>query len=179
MQNSNIRKMSVMAMLVALLVVCSQISVPVGSVPVTAQPLAIMLIGLLLSPKYAVATVLVWVLAGGVGLPFFANFKSGFGVLLGPTGGYIYGYIIGVFIMSLIAGAGKNFSWARSILACVAGMVFVYLLGAVQLKILMDLDSFAAAFVVGGVPYIFFEPLKVALAVIVAKVADSRGLQRF
>lgn len=57
--------------------------------------------------------------------------------------------------MSLIAGAGKNFSWARSILACVAGMVFVYLLGAVQLKILMDLDSFAAAFVVGGVPYIF------------------------
>lgn len=86
MQNSNIRKMSVMAMLVALLVVCSQISVPVGSVPVTAQPLAIMLIGLLLSPKYAVATVLVWVLAGGVGLPFFANFKSGFGVLLGANG---------------------------------------------------------------------------------------------
>lgn len=177
MQNSKTRKLTIMAMLLAFLVVCSQLSVPVGNVPVTAQPLAIMLIGLLLPPQYALATVLAWVLAGGVGLPFFANFKSGFGVLLGPTGGYIYGYIIGVFLIALIAG--REFSWWRSILGCVVGMVFVYVFGAVQLKLLMDLQSFGAAFVLGGIPYLFFEPIKLAVAVLAARLVKSRGLLKF
>ncbi len=176
---SNVRKLAMMAMLVALLVVCSQIAVPVGSVPITAQTLAVMLIGLLLSPKYAVATVLVWVLAGGIGLPFFANFKSGFGVLLGPTGGYIYGFVISALLISLLAKGGKGFSWPRSIIACVVGTAFAYLFGAIQLKMLLELPSFTAAFVAGGVPYVFFEPIKIALAAIVAKVADARGLPRF
>lgn len=177
MQNTNIRKLTVMAMLLAFLVVCSQISVPFGNVPITAQPLAIMLIGLLLPPKYAVATVLAWVLAGGIGLPFFANFKSGFGVLFGPTGGYIYGYIIGVFLMSLIAG--RDFNWVRSVLGCVVGMVFVYVFGAVQLMVLMDLPGFGAAFVVGGIPYLFFEPIKLAAAVLAARLIKNRGLIDF
>ena len=72
---SKIKKMATMAMLVALLVVCSQLAVPVGNVPITAQTAAVMLIALLLSPGYAALTVLVFILAGGIGLPFFANFK--------------------------------------------------------------------------------------------------------
>ena len=73
---SKIKKMATMAMLVALLVVCSQLAVPVGNVPITAQTAAVMLIALLLSPGYAALTVLVFILAGGIGLPFFANFKG-------------------------------------------------------------------------------------------------------
>jgi biotin transport system substrate-specific component len=177
MQNSNVRKMTVMAMLVALLAVCSQISVPIGNVPITAQTLAIMIIALLLSPKYAALTVGVWVLAGGIGLPFFANFKSGFGVLLGPTGGYIYGFIFSAFLISLLAG--KKFSWVRSIGACVVGLLFIYLFGAIQLKVLLDLDSYSVAFAAGGIPYLFFEPLKIAAAVVVAKLAKQRGIVNF
>lgn len=180
MRHSDIRRLTVMALLVAVLAVCSQLAVPVGSVPITAQTMAVLLIALLLPPKYAVLTVLVWVLAGALGLPFFANFKSGFGVLLGPTGGYIYGFIISAGLVSWLAGQqGGKFSLLRSVLACTVGIVFSYFFGAVQLMLLLDLDSYAAAFLLGGVPYIFFEPVKIAAAVLVARLMRRRGLKRF
>ena len=174
---SKIKKMATMAMLVALLVVCSQLAVPVGNVPITAQTAAVMLIALLLSPGYAALTVLVFILAGGIGLPFFANFKGGLGVLLGPTGGYLYGFVAADALISAIAG--RQFSWLRSIAGCAAGLLFVYLFGAVQLKLLLDLESYGAAFALGGIPYIFFEPIKIAVAVVAAKMLQSRGLDRF
>lgn len=174
---SKIKKMATMAMLVALLVVCSQLAVPVGNVPITAQTAAVMLIALLLSPGYAALTVLVFILAGGIGLPFFANFKGGLGVLLGPTGGYLYGFVVAAALISAIAG--RQFSWLRSIAGCAAGLLFVYLFGAVQLKLLLDLESYGAAFALGGIPYIFFEPIKIAVAVVAAKMLQSRGLDRF
>ena len=174
---SKIKRMATMAMLVALLVVCSQLAVPVGNVPITAQTAAVMLIALLLSPGYAALTVLVFILAGGIGLPFFANFKGGLGVLLGPTGGYLYGFVVAAALISAIAG--RQFSWLRSIAGCAAGLLFVYLFGAVQLKLLLDLESYGAAFALGGIPYIFFEPIKIAVAVVAAKMLQSRGLDRF
>ena len=174
---SKIKKMATMAMLVALLVVCSQLAVPVGNVPITAQTAAVMLIALLLSPGYAALTVLVFILAGGIGLPFFANFKGGLGVLLGPTGGYLYGFVVAAALISAISG--RQFSWLRSIAGCTAGLLFVYLFGAVQLKLLLDLESYGAAFALGGIPYIFFEPIKIAVGVVAAKMLQSRGLDRF
>ncbi len=174
---SKIKKMATMAMLVALLVVCSQLAVPVGNVPITAQTAAVMLIALLLSPGYAALTVLVFILAGGIGLPFFANFKGGLGVLLGPTGGYLYGFVAAAALISALSG--RQFSWLRSIAGCTAGLLFVYLFGAVQLKLLLDLESYGAAFALGGIPYIFFEPIKIAVAVVAAKMLQSRGLDRF
>ena len=174
---SKIKKMATMAMLVALLVVCSQLAVPVGNVPITAQTAAVMLIALLLSPGYAALTVLVFILAGGIGLPFFANFKGGLGVLLGPTGGYLYGFVVAAALISAISG--RQFSWLRSIAGCTAGLLFVYLFGAVQLKLLLDLESYGAAFALGGIPYIFFETIKIAVAVVAAKMLQSRGLDRF
>ena len=132
---SKIKKMATMAMLVALLVVCSQLAVPVGNVPITAQTAAAMLIALLLSPGYAALTVLVFILAGGIGLPFFANFKGGLGVLLGPTGGYLYGFVTAAALISAIAG--RQFSWLRSIAGCTAGLLFVYLFGKMGKFVMM------------------------------------------
>lgn len=180
--SNKIQKIATIGVLVAVLAVCSQLAVPVGNVPITAQTAAVMLIALLLSPKYAALTVTVYILAGGVGLPFFANFKGGFGTLLGPTGGYLYGFVVSAALISWLAGhswEGRPFSWLRSVLACVAGLAFVYLFGAVQLKMLMALDSYGTAFALGGIPYIFFEPIKIAVAVLAAKMLQSRGLTKF
>ena len=175
--SDKVRRLATMAVLVAVLAVCSQLAVPVGNVPITAQTAAGMVIALLLSPGYAALTVLVFILAGGIGLPFFANFKGGLGVLLGPTGGYLYGFVAAAALISAIAG--RQFSWLRSIAGCTAGLLFVYLFGAVQLKLLLDLESYGAAFALGGIPYIFFEPIKIAVAVVAAKMLQSRGLDRF
>lgn len=179
--SSVIRRQAVMAMLAALLAVCSQIAIPVGSVPITAQTLAIAVIALLLPPKDAALTVLLWVVAGGIGLPLFANFKGGFGVLFAPTGGYIYGFILAAWLISRIfrfkRGFKREFSWFWGIVGCTVGMVFVYLFGALQLQALLDLDSYAAAFLLGAVPYIFFEPIKMAAALIVVRLVKKRGLE--
>lgn len=172
--SSVIRRQAMMAVLAALLAVCSQIALPVGAVPITAQTLAVMLIALLLPPRDAALTVLLWVAAGGIGLPFFANFKGGFGVLFAPTGGYIYGFIPAALLISWIAGRG--FSPLRGALGCVAGLLLVYFGGALQLQALLDLDSYAAAFLLGAVPYIFFEPIKIAAALWVARMIKKRGL---
>ncbi len=175
--SSVIRRQAVMAMLAALLAVCSQIAIPVGSVPITAQTLAIAVIALLLPPKDAALTVLLWVVAGGIGLPLFANFKGGFGVLFAPTGGYIYGFILAAWLISRIFRLNRGFSWFWGIVGCTVGMVFVYLFGALQLQALLDLDSYAAAFLLGAVPYIFFEPIKMAAALIVVRLVKKRGLE--
>lgn len=184
--NDKVRRLATMAVLVAVLAVCSQLAVPVGNVPITAQTAAVMLIALLLTPKYAALTVAVYILAGGIGLPFFANFKGGFGTLLGPTGGYLYGFVVSAFLISWLAGRrvdwrqkGQKFPWGLSVLACVIGLAFVYLFGAVQLKMLLGLESYAAAFALGGIPYLFFEPIKIAVAVVAAKLLQRRGLTRF
>lgn len=172
MFSSKVKRLTLMSMLMAVLVVCSQIAIPLGSTVLTAQTLAVMLTALLLPPKSAAGVVLAWVLAGGIGLPFFANFKSGFGVLLGPTGGYIYGFVLAVVIISLIAG--REFKVWRAALGCVVGLVFVYLFGAVQLMWLLDLESYTVAFVLGAVPYIFVEPLKIVAAVACARLLKKR-----
>lgn len=178
MNSTNIKKIAVMGMLVAILAVCSQISIPIGTVPITAQTFAIFLIAYLLTPKYALATVGAWVLAGAVGLPVFANFTSGFSVVIGPTGGYIIGFVIAAGVMSLIAGH-KKFSMVRVILAACVGLPIMYCLGALQLQYSIGLESYAVAFVAGGVPFIFFEPIKIALAVVIAQMAKRRNVIDF
>jgi biotin transporter BioY len=61
----------------------------------------------------------------------------------------------------------------------VVGLLFIYLFGAIQLKVLLDLDSYGVAFAAGGIPYLFFEPLKIAAAVVVSKLAKQRGIVNF
>ena len=74
--SDKVRRLATMAVLVAVLAVCSQLAVPVGNVPITAQTAAVMLIALLLSPKYAALTIAVYILAGGIGLPLTSRAAS-------------------------------------------------------------------------------------------------------
>lgn len=88
-----IRKMTRCAMLAALLTVCAWISVPVGDQAVSLQTFAVFLTLGLLGGRLGSATVLVYLLLGAAGLPVFTGFRGGIGVLLGPTGGYLWGFL--------------------------------------------------------------------------------------
>ena len=82
------------ALLAAILVVCSQITIPFpGSVPITLQTFAIALIAYIMGSYKGALTLIIYLGLGAIGLPVFAGFKGGFDTLIGPTGGYLIGFL--------------------------------------------------------------------------------------
>ena len=91
MQNKELTRIALFAALTALL---SQIIIPLpGAVPISLGTLGVMLCGGLLPPRQAFWSMAAFLLLGGVGLPVFASFGGGLGVLFGPTGGFLWGFL--------------------------------------------------------------------------------------
>ena len=118
------------AVFAALIVVLGMVTVPLpGGVPITAQTLGVMLAGLVLGARRAPLAVLVVLALAAVGLPVLAGGRGGLGVFLGPTVGYLAGWVAGVVVIGLIMRSGP-FSWWRAGLAALGGGVLVvYLFG--------------------------------------------------
>lgn len=93
-----IRNMSRCAVLAAVMAVCAWISVPLGDQAVSLQTFALFLTLGILGGKSGTLTVLVYLLLGAVGLPVFTGFRGGMGILLGPTGGYLWGFLTACLI---------------------------------------------------------------------------------
>lgn len=181
------------ALFSGILCVLSPIALPVpGSpVPLSLATFAVYLTGMILGAKKGVLSVLVYLLLGVVGLPVFSGFSGGIGVLLGPTGGYLLGYIPCVLIIGLLADYKiyrkeklktdliiKNKNSFKMALCCGAGMsvgtVFCYLVGTAWFMCVMDGSySFVQALMVCVAPYMAFDVVK-----IVAAVAIGVPLQR-
>ena len=90
----SVKDISLIALFSALITVCAWLSLPIMTVPVTLQTFGVFLTLLLLGGKNGTVSVLIYILLGLVGVPVFSGFKSGPSVLLGPTGGYIVGFIL-------------------------------------------------------------------------------------
>lgn len=177
-EQSKVRLLVIMAMLVAVCGVCAQVSIPMPiGVPFTLQTLAVMIIALILPPKWAGVTLLVYLGAGCVGLPVFAQAKAGIGAFFGPTGGFLWGFLPAAICISYLAKAA-TLTWKRGILACVSGMVITYGLGVVQLSFVSQI-SLGQAFVVGALPYLPLEVVKVVLAIKIGQIARKRNLIHF
>lgn len=118
-----------MAMFAVLLAVCSWISIP-ASVPFTLQTFGIFLTLLLLDGKRGTITLTVWILLGAIGVPVFAGFSGGLGILLGTTGGYILGFIfMGGIYWLMTSLLGKKL-YIR-IIAMVLGLAVCYAFGTI------------------------------------------------
>ncbi|MDQ1330177.1 MAG: biotin transport system substrate-specific component, partial [Thermodesulfobacteriota bacterium] len=91
--------MAYASLLAALTAVGAYIAIPVGPVPIVLQSLFILLAGLLLGSTWGVAGVGIYLLAGAFGLPVFAGGAGGIGRFLGPTGGYLLGFLPAVYII--------------------------------------------------------------------------------
>ena len=89
-----IRNMVLSALFAALLAVCAWISLPLGAIHFTLQTFGIFLALLILGGKWGCVSILVYIALGAMGLPVFSGFQGGIGVLLGPTGGCIFGFML-------------------------------------------------------------------------------------
>lgn len=150
------------ALCASIIVVLSQITIPLPIVPITGQTLAVGIVATILGARYGTISVLLYILLGTIGLPVFAGFSSGIGIIAGPTGGYILGFIPAAYVTGwYIERIGYNYF--HGAIANILGAGITLLFGMIQLKYILQI-SWLTAFTTGVVPFIFVGILKAVLA---------------
>lgn len=98
----NVRELSKSAVVSALLCVISPFTLPIGAVPLSLATFGVYVSAIILKPFYASVSVLVYLLLGAFGLPVFSGANGGVGVLLGPVGGFLSGYLLCIIVSSAL-----------------------------------------------------------------------------
>lgn len=167
-------KMVLSAMFAALTVIGGLLAVPIGAVPITFQVLFCLLSGALLGARYGALAQLVYVLLGAIGLPVFAGGKGGLGVLAGPTGGYLFGFILAAFIIGKLTEKREP-ELVGTVIAMLVGLVIIYIIGTTQLAFVLKFTP-EKAIAVGVAPFIALDLMKLAIAAAVA-VGSKKALK--
>lgn len=115
------------ALFAALTAVCAQFSVPIGPVPISLATFAVYLAGGILGASGGAVSQLLYVLIGAAGLPVFAGFSGGAGVIVGPTGGYLVGYVLCAWIVGALSArfGRKTLPLVVSMLVGTAALYFL------------------------------------------------------
>jgi biotin transport system substrate-specific component len=159
----------------ATMALAAQIAIPIPGTPVpfTLQPLAVVLAGMMLGPAAGAASMVLYLLAGAVGLPVFSPIGApGILRLLGPTGGYLLAAPAAAAIAGLVARRAPAFG--GRLLAAFLGIATLYLGGVAQLELLTGSLERAAA--MGSAPFILADLGKVVVAAIVTQSRAPRAL---
>src|SRR6266581_4297699 len=156
----------------AFVALAAQVAVPIPGtpVPVTLQPLAVLIVGGLLGPALGASSLVLYLLLGAAGLPVFTPIGlPGVARLIGPTGGYLLAYPLAAAIVGRLATAdpGRKRGVGRLAIAALAGLILIHLGGLAQLVLLTG--SGAAALQLGTVPFLLSDLGKLAIAVLILR----------
>ena len=143
-----------------LLILSAKTKVDLYPVPMTFQPLAVLMIAMLCGRNIAVASVSLYLFQGIIGLPVFA-YGGGLMYLMGPTGGFLFGFLIASIIVGELADRGWGKFLFKSIFAMLIGMFMIYLFGIAQLSVIKGFDF---AIIKGLKPFIIGDFYKLLLA---------------
>ena len=156
------QKMTLAALMCTLICICSQIQIPLPPVPLSLSLLAVHLAGTLLGPSLGAAAAGSYVLLGAIGLPVYAGFAGGVSILLGPTGGFLLGYIASAWLCGRLV---RRFGLSRRalILSISAGTLACYLPGVLWFMLLTGTDL-SGAFAVCVLPFLPGDALKTLLS---------------
>ena len=143
-----------------ILVLSAKIKVDLYPVPMTLQPLAVLMIAMLCGRNISVATVSFYLFQGMLGLPVFA-YGGGLPYLMGPTGGFLFGFLMASLVVGELADRGWGKVLLKSFFAMMLGMLIIYLFGIVQLSII---NGFKFAILNGMQPFIIGDFYKLILA---------------
>ena len=176
---------------IALMAVSAWITVPFGPIPFTLQTLAIMFVLFALTPKCALISIAGYLVLGAIGLPVFSSFKGGPAALLGPTGGFITGFLIAGGIALLAGSALKHFSLftgeskksffgthiktgvlATNIAMGVVFLAVLYVFGWFQLMIVGNLTP-EAAFAAAVAPFVLIDVIKMIAAILLTQAIGN------
>ncbi|MBP3324721.1 MAG: biotin transporter BioY [Clostridia bacterium] len=165
MNNLRVKALIECSVFAAVIAVLSLISIPLPlGVPVTLQIFSVSLAGYFLGPKKGVAATSVYLAVGLMGLPVFAGFQGGFQVLLGPTGGFLAGFVLLAFFTGI---ASKFEKQIKAFLIGLIGLALCHILGTAQYSF-YSLLSFYKAFLIVSAPYLIKDVLLLYLALFVS-----------
>jgi len=158
------RTIAYSAAFIGLITIGGWVSVPLGSIPFTLQTLFVLLSGTVMR-RYAVIPVTAYILLGALGLPVFHNGTSGLGVILGPTGGYMIGFIFAALFTGL---AYEHTTPVIRITGLVAGTLAIYICGVAWIIYSTGL-GIPVAVAAGALPFIPGDIIKAAAAYLVSR----------
>lgn len=165
--SSQLRMLVFASLLAALMTAGAYISIPVGPVPIVLQNMFVFLAGLLLGSRWGLASVGVYLLAGACGLPVFAGGMGGIGRIVGPTGGYLVGYLPAVCIIGYFSKKGSA-RISIDIIAMICGTIILYACGLTWLKTLTGMP-WSKTTAVGLYPFLIGDALKIVAAATIAR----------
>ena len=167
----SVREITLIAIAIALITICSWISVPL-TIPVTLQTFAVCLVTALLGLKMGLWSLTGYILLGAVGIPVFSGFRGGIGVLLGVTGGYIVGFFFTALTVGLTV---KRFGRSLPVLllSMAFGVLLCYAFGTAWFMVVYARGGNAVT--LGGalgmcvVPYLIPDGIKIVLAAVLVR----------
>ena len=164
------------AVFAALVTVGAYIRIPVGPVPIVLANFFVILAGLLLGWRWGVTSVAIYLLLGTAGLPVFTS-GGGVAALIGPTGGYLMGYLPAAALAGAISGDGRP-RLVRDIAAVAAAVLVLYAAGIPWLKLSTGME-WNAALAAGMIPFLPGDAVKAAAAVAVLRAVERSAPELF
>lgn len=180
-------RICVVAFFSALICILSPLAIPIGPIPISLSLVAVLLSAMLLGVWGSLSAVAVYLMLGAMGLPVFSGGMAGLGVLLGPTGGYIWSYLpicllCGWLYRTLFFSRPNKergfFKLFWGIVCGLPGLILCYLLGTLQYMLVASI-SFWSALAVCVIPFVGFDLLKLALVAFLGeKMLRIRWIRR-
>ena len=143
-----------------LLIVSAKVQLPFYPVPMTMQTLVVLLIGMTYGPYLAAVTISLYIIQGVMGFPVFAG-GGGIAYIVGPTGGYIIGFLISATFLGLLASRGWGKTWKTTAISMIAGVFIIFLSGISWLSVYIGFEN---AILKGFIPFIYADCLKIIIA---------------
>lgn len=168
--NKTAKNVTACAVFIAIIAVSALITVPWGPIPFTLQTFAISLALYMLNPKLAFASVVIYLLMGALGLPIFSSMRGGIGVIVGPTGGFLWGYALGIFFCGVLDKKVKNVG-----LRYLCGLLLTaiaYACGTIQYMFVGGV-TVEVALMTCVVPFVLIDCIKIACALAIAKATSK------
>jgi biotin transport system substrate-specific component len=162
-----LRWMVLASLMAALTAVGAYIHVPIGPVPIVLSTLFVLLSGLLLGSRWGLASMVLYLFVGAIGLPVFSGGRGGIAHFFGPTGGYLFGYVLASWVTGFIAERSRGIL-ILEIFSVVVGSLVIYGLGVPWLKVVTQM-SWPKALLMGMVPFLIGDAVKASVALILAR----------
>jgi len=157
------RTVSLVVAFSLLTALAAQVVIPIGPIPITGQTFAVLLTGALLGSRLGAISMIIYLIEGTSGLPFFYGGHSGLTHLLGPTGGYLVAFPAAAFITGAFAENGWDKRFGTAVVAMAVGSIVILLAGLAWFSVLMQ-TSPIVAFQVSFLKFIPGDIIKILLA---------------
>ena len=168
------------ALCIAIMAVSAWITVPLGPIPFTLQMFAVTFAIQVLPPRQCIGAVAGYLALGAIDVPVFSGMRGGIGVLLGPTGGFLWGYLLGVSaavaVLALFRSRGID-NFATGVAAGIVFTAIAYVCGWAQYMVVADVDALAS-FLVTVAPFVLVDLAKIVAAVACARMVIRAVPQR-